>query len=65
MTPQFKAVARKQSAQSVSIAAHATMEYVMPSLSNKLTGTVFSVQPMPGLHNELTVDLEDLVCRIV
>jgi hypothetical protein len=39
------------SAQSVLMAAHATMKCVMPSLSNTCaaTGTAFSVQFVPGL----------------
>jgi hypothetical protein len=42
------------SAQSVQMAAHARVKYVMPSLSNNCTATekVFSVRSVPGLYKE-------------
>jgi hypothetical protein len=52
------------SAQSMLMAAHATMECVMPSLGNNctVTGTVFSVQFWPGRYNELSLVINCYVC---
>jgi hypothetical protein len=64
MKSQQSAVARQQtvnnnkgmvfSAQSVPMAAHAKMEYVMPSLSNNCTATgkVFSTRSVPRCYKQ-------------